>query len=288
MCDDDIHQGLIHDPCQKTHLSRRAFALAAAGLGLAASSAYAGVTASSVSVKTPDGLADAALFVPEAAGRYPAVLLWTDVLGLRPVFEDMGKRLAAEGYVVLVPNPYYRIKKAPVIEGKFDFSVPADREKLTPLRASITPEGTARDAVAFLAFLDAQASTDASRKAGVQGYCMGGPLSFRAAAAVPERIGAVASFHGGGLITDQPTSPHLVIPATRAEYLIAVAQNDDTREPAAKDALKAAFVAAGRPATVEVYAGDHGWTVKGSQVYNETEAERAWANLLSLYKRVLV
>lgn len=288
MCDDEIHQGLVHDPRQKAHLSRRGFALAAAGLGLAASSACAGVTSTRVSVNTPDGLADAALFVPEATGKYPAVLLWTDILGLRPVFENMGKRLAAEGYVVLVPNPYYRVKKAPVIEGTFDFSVPADREKLTPLRASMTPEGTARDAMAFLAFLDAQASTDATCKAGVQGYCMGGPLSFRTAGAVPERIGAVASFHGGGLITDQLGSPHQVIPATHAEYLVAVAQNDDVREPAVKHALKAAFAAAGRPATVEVYAGDHGWTVKGSQVYNETEAERAWSNLLSLYKRVLV
>ncbi|MFT3997448.1 MAG: dienelactone hydrolase family protein [Asticcacaulis sp.] len=285
MCDDDIHQGLVHDP----RLSRRAFGLAAAGIGLAVSPAIAdtAVMRMEVTIKTPDGEADAVFFHPTAKGKWPGVLIWTDVMGLRPVFEDMGRRLAAQGYVVLIPNPYYRVRKAPVVEGTFNFANATDREKLTPLRASITPEGTDRDAAAYLTWLDEQGLTDKTRKLGVQGYCMGGPLAFRTAAASP-RVGAVASFHGGGLVTAQPTSPHLLIPKTQAEYLIEIADNDDAKDPEAKDKLKAAFAAAGRTAQVEVLSGaDHGWTVKTSQVYNEAAAETAWANLLALYKRAL-
>ena len=287
MCDDDIHPGLIHDP----RLSRRTFGLAAAALGgLAATAAGAQspVVEKDVEIKTPDGVADAALYSPEGKGKWPAVLIWPDVLSLRPAFRDMGRRLAAAGYVVLVPNLYYRARKAPVIDGTFDFSKPADREKLTPLRTTVTPEGTDRDAVAYLAFLDAQPRTNKAKKAGVQGYCMGGPLSFRTAAAVPDRIGAVATFHGGGLVTDQPTSPHLLIPKTHAQFLIEVADNDDKQDPTVKDKLKAAFAEAKRPAQVEVFEGAaHGWTVKGSAVYNEPAAEKAWANLLALYKKAL-
>jgi len=287
MCDDDIHPGLVHDP----RLSRRTFGLAAAALGgLAATAADAQspVVEKDVEIKTPDGVADAALYYPEGKGTWPAVLIWPDVLSLRPAFRDMGKRLAAAGYVVLVPNLYYRVRKAPVIDGAFDFSKPADREKLTPLRATVTPEGTDRDAVAYVAFLDAQPQTSKARKAGVQGYCMGGPLSFRTAAAAPGRIAAVATFHGGGLVTDQPTSPHLLIPKTHAQFLIEVADNDDQQDPTVKDKLKAAFAEAKRPAQVEVFAGAaHGWTVKGGAVYNEAAAEKAWANLLALYKKAL-
>jgi carboxymethylenebutenolidase len=233
-------------------------------------------------------VADAALFAPEGKGKWPAVLLWPDVMSLRPVFRDMARRLAAEGYVVLVPNLYYRVKKAPVIDGPFDFSKPDDRAKLTPLRATVTPEGTDRDAAAYVAFLDAQPRTNKAKKVGVQGYCMGGPLAFRTAAVAPGRIAAVATFHGGGLVTDQPTSPHLLIAKTHAEYLIEVADNDDKSDPTVKDKLKAAFAEAKRPAKVEVFEGAaHGWTVKGSQVYNEPAAEKAWAELLALYKRVL-
>ena len=288
MCDDDIHQGLIEDPT----VSRRTFGLmtvAAAGLTAASAHAAAPVVEKDVEIKTPDGLADAALYYPEGKGAWPAVLLWPDVLSLRPVFREMGKRLAASGYVVLVPNLYYRVKKAPVIEGAFNFASPDDRAKLAPLRTSVTPDGTDRDAVAYLAFLDAQPQTDKKRKVGTQGYCMGGPLAFRTAAAVPGRVAAVASFHGGGLVTDQPSSPHLLLPQTRAEFLVLIADNDDKQDPAVKDKLKAALTAAGRPHRVEVYAGAaHGWTVKGSQVYNEPLAEKAWAELLDLYKRALI
>jgi carboxymethylenebutenolidase len=286
MCDDDIHPGLVHDP----RLSRRAFGLLTVAATGVASVARADDTVEEkdVTIKTADGEADAALFYPKGKGKHPAVLLWPDVMSLRPVFRDMGRRLAAAGYVVLVPNLYYRVKKAPVIEGTFNFANPDDRAKLTPMRASVTPAGTFKDAEAYVAFLDAQPQTDKAKKIGVQGYCMGGPLSFRTAGAAPGRIGAVATFHGGGLITADADSPHLLIPKTHASYLIEIADNDDQKEPDVKDKLKAAFAEAKRPAQVEVFAGAaHGWTVKGSQVYNEAAAETAWANLLALYKKAL-
>ncbi|KQW73271.1 dienelactone hydrolase [Phenylobacterium sp. Root77] len=287
MCDDDIHQGLIEDPT----VSRRTFGLmtvAAAGLTAASAHAAVPVVEKDVEIKTPDGVADAALYYPEGKGSWPAVLLWPDVVSLRPVFREMGKRLAASGYVVLVPNLYYRVKKAPVVDGGFNFANADDRAKLAPLRASVTPEGTDRDAVAYLAYLDAQPQTDKNKKVGTQGYCMGGPLAFRTAGAVPGRVGAVASFHGGGLFTDAPTSPHLVLPKTQAEYMVLVADNDDKQDPAAKEKVKGALDAAKLKNRVEVYEGAaHGWTVKGSQVYNEPAAEKAWAELLDLYKRAL-
>ncbi|MBO9708360.1 MAG: dienelactone hydrolase family protein [Caulobacter sp.] len=287
MCDDDIHPGLIVDPT----VSRRSLGLMAAAFagvaGTAQARAVAEVVEKDVDIKTPDGVADAALYHPPGKGPWPAVLIWPDIISLRPAFREMGRRLASAGYVVLVPNLYYRVKRAPVVDGSFNFASAEDRAKLTPLRATVTPEGTARDAVAYLAFLDAQPETNRKKKAGVQGYCMGGPLAFRTAGAVPDRIGAVATFHGGGLVTDAPDSPHLLLPKTKAEYLICVAANDDQRDPADKEKLKAALDAAHRPSKVEVYAGDHGWTVRGSAVYNEPEAEKAWAELLALYKRTL-
>jgi len=286
MCGDDIHRGLVVDPT----LSRRAFGLmAVAGVGVAtAARAGAPVVEKDVEIKTADGVADAALYYPEGKGSWPAVLLWPDVMSLRPAFREMGRRLASSGYVVLVPNLYYRAKKAPVIDGAFNFANPEDRAKITPLRATVTPEGTDRDSVAYLAFLDAQPQTNRKKKAGVQGYCMGGPLSVRTAAAVPDRIAAVASFHGGGMVTDAPTSPHLLLTKTKAEYLICVAENDDNRDPADKEKLRVALDAAGRPNKIEVYAGAaHGWTVPDGQVFNPPAAEKAWAELLALYGRVL-
>lgn len=287
MCDEFIHPGLVTDP----RLSRRSFGLMTAALAGASTGALAqdSVMAMDVTVKTADGVCDAVLTHPKAAGKYPAVLVWPDIMGLRPVFRDLGARLAAQGYAVLVVNPFYRSARAPVIGDNFDFGNPEQRAKLTGYRAAMTDDGIDRDAAAYLAFLDAQGVTDKTKKAGVQGYCMGGALAFRTAAAVADRIGAVGSFHGGnGLVTDKPDSPHLLIARTRAAYLVCQAQNDDATNPKVKDDLKAAFAAAGRPATVDVYAANHGWCVKGSQVYNEAEAERAWANLTALYKANLV
>lgn len=288
MCDDLIHQGLIHDPT----VSRRAFGLGAAATIVLSSSVAAAqvkVVQKDVDVPMANGVADSALFYPEGRGSWPAVLVWTDILGLRPVFREMGQRLAAEGYVVLVPNPFYRNAKAPVVDGSFDFSKPEDRAKVMPMAAALTADANVSDAKSYLTFLDAQPQTDKKKKMGVQGYCMGGPLTFRTAATEPKRVGAAATFHGGGLVTDKPDSPYLLIPKMKAEILCAVADNDDKRDPAAKDKLKEAFAAAHLKAKVEVYEGcNHGWTVRGSQVYNEVGAERAWAELTSLYKRNLI
>ena len=210
-------------------------------------------------------------------------------MGLRPAFRDMGRRLAGEGYTVLVPNPFYRSARAPVVGEKFDFNDPEQRKRLFGYRAAMTDDGVMRDAVAYLGFLDAQPQTDKNRKAGVQGYCMGGSLSFQTAAANPKRISAVGSFHRGNVqVTKDANSPHLLIPKTRATFVVCQAQNDDMQQPQVKDELKAAFEAAHRPATVEVYHANHGWCVPGGQVYNRAEAERAWTALNSLYKSNLV
>jgi carboxymethylenebutenolidase len=286
MCDEMIHQGLTHDPS----VSRRAFSLGAAATIVLSSSAMAQakVVQKDVDVPMASGVADSALFYPEGKGHWPAVLVWTDILGLRPVFREMGQRLAAQGYVVLVPNPFYRNAKAPVVDGSFDFNKPEDRAKIMPLAAALTADATISDAKSYVAFLDAQPQTNKKKKMGVQGYCMGGPPTFRTAATAADRIGAAATFHGGGLVTDKPDSPHLLIPKMKAEVLCAVADNDDKRDPSAKDKLKEAFAAAHLTATVEVYDGcNHGWTVRGSQVYNEAGAERAWGELTALYKRNL-
>jgi carboxymethylenebutenolidase len=290
MCDDDICQ----DPDSAPSLSRRAFGLsAAAAAALAATRVQAAAVTveKSVDITTPDGVADAALFHPQGRGPWPAVLVWTDNQGLRPVFRDLGRRLAAQGYVVLVPNPFYRTRKAPVFEEgmKFDFNNPEDRAKLPPLTAPLTPEAVARDAKSYLEFLDVEKMTDKKAKAGVQGYCMGGPFTMRTAAALPDRIGAAASFHGGGLVTDKPDSPHLLVPQIKARSYFGIASNDDQKQPDAKDKLKAAFAAVNRPAKIEVYDGAlHGWCVPGSAVYNPPAAEKAWGELLALYKSSLV
>ena len=287
MCDEFIHPGLVED----TRLSRRGFGLltvASAGMAAAPALAQSNVVEKDVAVKTPDGTSDSVLFHPVGTGTWPAVLIWPDIMGLRPAFRDMGRRLAGQGYVVLVVNPFYRSAKAPVIDDKFDFSNPEQRARLMGYRGAMSDEGVDRDSLAYLAFLDAQPQTNKVRKAGVQGYCMGGTLSFRTAAMAPDRIAAVGSFHGGnGLFSKNPNSPHLLIPKTNAAFLIAHAQNDDAQNPQMKEDLKAAFAAAGRTATVEVYPAAHGWCVKGSAVYDEAQAERAWAALSAMYKTQL-
>ena len=283
MCDDNINPWL-EDP------SRRTFGIgvaAAVSLTAAQARAQANVTEKDVKVKTADGESDAVLLYPSGRGTWPAVLVWTDIGGLRPVFREMGRRLAAQGYVVLVPNPFYRSAK-PEDSAKLSFGTPEGRQALMSYRGAMNDAGVDNDAKAYVAFLDAQPQTNRKKMVGVQGYCMGGPLSFRTAGAVPNRIGAVGSFHGGGLVTAQPNSPHLLVAKTKASYLIAVARNDDARAPNDKEVLKKTFEEAKRPATVEVYAGDHGWCVKGSPVYNEAEAERAWAALSAMYKKSLV
>jgi carboxymethylenebutenolidase len=241
------------------------------------------VTESDVTVTTPDGSADC-YFVHPSSGTAPAVLVWPDIFGLRPAMKQMGKRLAESGYAVLVVNPFYRAKKAPT----------AEKGAATPI-ADVMPlarglnEGThMTDAKAFIAWLDQQPGVAKNRKVGTQGYCMGGPIAMRTAAAVPERVGAVASFHGGGLVSDQPNSPHLQASKTKAQFLIAIAANDDARSPKDKDVLKETFEKAKLPAEIEVYTGAmHGWCPPDSTVYNEPQAEKAWSRLLALYGKAL-
>jgi carboxymethylenebutenolidase len=243
-----------------------------------------------VEIQTPAGVSDAAFFHPSGNGPWPGVLLWPDAFGLRPAMRDMGRRLASEGYAVLVPNPFYRTRRAPVFSRSMDFAVPSDREELMKVVGTLNQDTTFTDGGAFLTWLDQQPQVNERVRLGVQGYCMGGPLTLRTAA-LSERVGAGASFHGGGLVTQAPDSPHLLAPKIKAELLIAVAANDDERDPRVKVKLKEAFDAAQVKNTIEVYDGaQHGWCVKdmASGIYHEAAAEKAWAELLALYKRALV
>ena len=262
----------------------------AAGANLGAQQAVE----TNVEIRTADGTCDAA-FIHPATGSHPAVVIWPDAFGLRPSMRDIAKRLATEGYSVLVPNPFYRVAKAPVFEdaSNFNFGDPAQRSKLTPLMGSINADGAAeRDAAAFIAWLDTQRQVDRNKKVGTQGYCMGGALVVRTAAAASNRVGAGASFHGGGLVTPNPNSPHLLAPKIKARMYFGVAANDDAQQPDAKTKLKEAFDAAKVPVEVEVYPqAQHGWCVpdmpkqpNGQPIYSKRDAERAWGKLLALYK----
>ena len=241
------------------------------------------VTESEVTVMTPDGMADC-YWVHPATGTAPAVLVWPDIFGLRPAFRQMGKRLAETGYSVLVVNPFYRVRKAPTADAGAATPIPS----LIPLAQALNETTHTTDAKAFIAWLDRQPSVNRNRRVGTQGYCMGGPMAFRTATAVPDRVGAVASFHGGGLVTDMPNSPHLQTAKTKAQLLIAIAANDDMRSPNEKNVLKETFAKANLPAEIEVYAGAaHGWCPPDSGVYNEPQAEKAWTRLLALYGKAL-
>lgn len=240
-----------------------------------------------VNITTPDGTADC-YFVHPTSGRHPAVIIWPDILALRPAFRAMGKRLAQSGYSVLVVNPFYRSARSPVVTEGAQFSDPAVREVVMPMAQRLNADTHFTDARAFVAWVDQQSSVDTQRGIGTMGYCMGGPIVMRTAAAVPARIKAAASFHGGGLVTAQDNSPHLLIPQMTASFLIAIAANDDEREPDAKNVLRDAYAAAGLPAEIEVYDGAlHGWCPPDSAVYHEAQAERAWSRLLVLFERAL-
>jgi carboxymethylenebutenolidase len=241
------------------------------------------VTESEVTVPMPEGTCDA-YFVHPATGKAPGVLIWPDIFGLRPAFRQMGKRLAESGYSVLVVNPFYRAKKAPTAPNGASTPI-AD---VMPLAQGLNENTHMTDAKAFIAWLDRQPSTATNRKVGTQGYCMGGPIAFRTAAAVPDRVGAVASFHGGGLVTNQPNSPHLQAATSKAQFLVAIAASDDQRSPTDKTTMKETFAKANLPAEIEVYEGAaHGWCPPDSGVYNEAQAEKAWARLLALYSKAL-
>jgi carboxymethylenebutenolidase len=282
MCEqDDLKEFARRD------LTRRQFGAMTLGAGLwAALPAFAdagSVTGRDVDIKTPDGTADA-YFVHPAKGKHPGVLIWPDIFGLRPAFKDMATRLASSGYAVLVINPFYRKQRAPTAPEHPDFNDPATRDSLMALMNSLNPGTALTDAAAFVKFLDAQEAVDKARKIGTTGYCMGGPFVFRTAAAFPDRVGAGATFHGGGLVTDAPDSPHRLIPKMRAHFLIAIAANDDEKQPDAKSVLRESFDKAHLPAEIEVYAGtQHGWCPPDSHVYDHDQAEKAWTRLLAVF-----
>jgi carboxymethylenebutenolidase len=285
MCDQDHFEHDRDDFEARGLVTRRQFgALLGAGVAMMLPPVLnaVAVTESEVTIKTPDGTADS-YFVHPASGTAPGVLLWPDIFGLRPAMRQMAKRLAESGYSVVVVNPVYRVQKAPTAEKGAATEIKA----LMPLAQGLNETTHMADAKAFIAWLDQQASVAKNRKIGTQGYCMGGPIAFRTAAAVPTRVGAVASFHGGGLVTPNPNSPHLQAAATKAQFLVAIADNDDKRAPTDKDVLKETFSKAGVQAEIEVYAGAHGWCPPDSTVYSEPLAEKAWTRLLALYGKAL-
>ena len=269
-------------------IDRRGFAaLGAAGLGALAAplaaKAPAGLAERMVTLATSDGQLDA-FFVHPAKGKYPAVILWPDIAGLREAYQVMARRLAADGHAVLVLNQYYRSAPAPHFAAVAEWRTPEGQAKLKPMIPLLTPEAIERDAKAAVAWLDAQRAVNTKRGIGSSGYCMGGPFTVRCAHAAPDRVRAAASFHGGGLVTDKPDSPHQLLKATKAGYLFAIARNDDARAPGDKDALRAAAAAASRPAEVEVYPADHGWCTIDAPVFDKVQADRAWARMLALFR----
>ncbi|AXJ95651.1 MULTISPECIES: dienelactone hydrolase family protein [unclassified Sphingomonas] len=285
MCDEWTAEDNEH------HLSRRAFGAAAGAAGIAmvlpAPADALPVKGRDVTIATPDGQCDA-YFTAPASGRHPGVLIWPDIMGLRPAFRQMADRLAQSGYAVLAVNQFYRSTKAPFLKDGESFDQPAVRDRIMPWREKLTPAATTSDARAFIAFLDKQPSVDTKRPLGAAGYCMGGPFVLRTAATDPVRVHAGASFHGAALVTNDADSPHLLAPKLRGRYLIAIAENDDGRSPGDKDVLRTAFAAAKVPAEIAVYPGAmHGWCVIDSRVYNAPQAERAWGRMLDLFKRTL-
>jgi carboxymethylenebutenolidase len=293
MCDEDT---AAESEIYLQNLSRRQFNGLAAGIAVAGmtgaavlpvTAAAETVMGSDVEIVTPDGTADA-YFVYPKQGKHPAVLIWPDIMGLRSAFRGMATRLAASGYAVLVVNPFYRSARAPIAPEGASFQDPETRAKVLPHARRLSASTHFTDATAFMAFLDLQEAVDTQRKAATMGYCMGGPMVMRTAATKPDRIGVGASFHGGGLVTAKSDSPHLLIPDMKAEFLIAVADNDDQREPETKNILEQAFTASGIKSEIEVYEGAmHGWCPPDSRVYNHPQAEKAWERLLVTLERAL-
>lgn len=291
MCDLDTQKDVEEYLRKNPEISRRNFGKMTAAAGLAmmlppVANAQS-VTETDVNITTPDGVADC-YFVHPSSGSHAAVLVWPDILGLRPAFREMGKRLAQSGYSVLVAHPFYRNAPSPVVEVGDSFGDPEVRNHVMPMARALNAQTHFTDARAFAAWLDQQDAVDTSRGIGTTGYCMGGPMVMRTVAAAPNRFKAGATFHGGGLATDGDDSPHLLIPATTAAMLHCVAENDDEANPEAKNILRAAYAAANISAEIEVYEGTlHGWCAIDSQVYHEAQAERAWSRLLNLFETAL-
>lgn len=291
MCDEDTQRDVDNFLSKSGELTRRKFGKLSAAVGIAMMlppvANAQDVTESEVEFTTADGVADC-YFVHPSAGEHAAVIIWPDILGLRPAFRAMGKRLAQSGYSVLVVNPFYRDAKAPVVEVGDSFGTPEVRNHVLPMARNLNAETHFMDARAAVAFLDQQDAVDTSRRIGTTGYCMGGPMVMRTVAAVPDRLGAGGTFHGGGLATDGDNSPHLLIPDTQSSMLHCVAANDDENNPVAKETLRQSYAAAGLSAEIEVYEGTmHGWCPPDSAVYHEAQAERAWSRLLNLFETAL-
>lgn len=288
MCNEHT-EGAEDQALVRKGLTRREFAAMTAATALAGCTGTASdgesdgeLTEDTVSITMEEGVADG-FFVHPVKGTHPGIIMWPDIAGLREAKKIMARRLASAGYAVLVVNQYYRGGPAPLLTSFSEWRKPEGQAKIAPLREQLTPEAVTSDAKAYVAFLDGQDAVDKTRKIGSNGYCMGGPFTVRTAAAVPDRVGAAASFHGAQLVTEEPDSPHRLLEGTEASYLFAIAQNDDEREPEAKDVLRKAAEAAGVPAEIEVYPADHGWCVADSPVWDPTQAERAWNRMLELY-----
>ena len=291
MCDRDTQKDVEEYLRRHPEMSRRDFTKLATGAGLAMMmppmANAQSVSERDVEIRTPDGVADC-YFVYPSAGAHAAVLVWPDILALRPAFREMGKRLARSGYAVLTVNPFYRDAHAPVVGFGASFGQPETREIVLPMARNLNADTHFSDARAFIDWIDRQPEVDTSKGIGTTGYCMGGPMVMRTVAAVPERMAAGATFHGGGLATENADSPHLLIPDTRAQMLHCVAQNDDDNDPEAKETLRSTYADAGISAEIEVYEDAmHGWSAIDSQVYHQAQAERAWSRLLNLFDRAL-
>ncbi|PHR91560.1 MAG: dienelactone hydrolase [Robiginitomaculum sp.] len=296
MCDEQTVKDNAAYLKRQDRISRRTFATLAgsaavvAGLGVVGETALAEtveVVEENIKVTTPDGVADC-YFVRPVKGKHAAVIVWPDIVGLRPAYKTMGKRLAESGYAVLVVNPYYRKATAPVVPAGSSFQDQSVRDTIFPLARSLSAKTNVVDAKAFVKFLDQQPSVDTGRKIGTTGYCMGGSMVMRTAATLPERIGAGATFHGGGLATDADDSPHLLVPKMKASFMFAIAGNDDEKDPKAKELLKAAYETADLPAEIKVYEGTlHGWCALDSAVYNQAAANHAHTRLLALFDKAL-
>jgi carboxymethylenebutenolidase len=286
MCDRDLREDELERYQALGLVTRKQFGVwlgAGIAMMLPKVANAATVTESDVNVTTPDGTADC-YFVHPATGTAPGVLMWPDIFGLRPAFRTMGKRLAESGYSVLVVNPFYRKQKAPTASK----GAATPFGEVGPMMQALNETTHMTDAKAFIGWLDQQSPVAKNKKMGTQGYCMGGPIAFRTAAAMPDRVGAVGSFHGAALVTAMPNSPHLQAAKSKAQFLVAIAESDDKQTPDAKTAMIETFAKANLPAEIEVYTGTmHGWCPPDTNVYNEASAEKAWARLLVLYGKAL-
>ena len=290
MCDENTVQD-AENAGNSDAITRRDFNTLAAGAAVAFSlppvANAKSVSSSDVTIATPDGSCDA-FFVHPIEGKHPAVLIWPDILALRASFRAMATRLAESGYAVLCINPYYRDAVAPVVESGESFQDASTQKKVLPMYRNLSPETHRTDARAFVDWLDAQNAVDASRPIGTMGYCMGGPMVMRAAAERSDRIGAGCAYHPVSLATEDDDSPHLLIPNMNGQFLIALAENDDERNPDDKSVLRETFAKEGLTAEVTVFEGAlHGWCVLDSRVYNEASAEVAWAKTLSVFESAL-